>query len=306
MKKNKRIAISIIVGLVATMLFLFYGPFDSFRLFWINTAMYSSRHKFLATALYPRSYINKVLDFPLPEEQTNLQPLPENFSGTVILEELKGGYYRGYMIKIDDPRRLTLVSSTQDEGQYLEDMVESIEGLGGINCSGYNDRETRGIPWGTVIVNGKLVYSCKRLLYTESHLHSIGGMTTSRQLVVGRMDDQQINEKDFLWAFEFGPILIINGEKTALNQHTGGIAPRTAIGQTEEGHILLVVIDGRQSSSLGAYLTDVQTILHENGAINAISLDGGASSSMVYEGELVNSPSEGKRGRLIPNAIVFR
>ena len=299
--KKKRLAVFITAGLAAVFLFLFYGPFEGFRLLWINTAMYSSRHKFLATALFTRSYIDKVLALPLPREQTNLQPPPENNSGAVSFEQIKGEYFRGYIIKIDDPRRLTLVGSTHSEGQYLEDMVESVQGLGGVNGGGFVDHKTRGIPWGTLIVNGALAFSC-----TGQHLHSIGGMTQFHKLVVGRMNDNEITEKDFLWAFEFGPILIINGEKTALNQYTGGLAPRTAIGQTKEGRIILVVIDGRQSSSLGAYLHDVQTIMHENAAINAISLDGGASSCMIYRGELVNSPSEGKQGRLLPNAVVFK
>jgi len=301
MKKRKRLVIILIAGLVAIFLFLFYGPFEGFRLLWINTAMYSSRHKFLATALFSRSYIDKVLDIPLPVEQTDIEPPPENDSSAVFFAELKGDYFRGYIIKIEDPRRLTLVSSAQNEGQYLEDMVESIQGLGGVNGGGYGDHLMRGLPWGTLIVDGELAASC-----AEHNLHSIGGMTASRKLVVGRMDDQQIMEKDFLWAVEFGPILIINGEKTELNRYTGGLAPRTAIGQTEEGHIFLVVIDGRQASSVGAYLQDVQMVLYENGAINAISLDGGASSCMVYQGELVNSPSEGRQGRLLPNALVFR
>jgi len=301
MKKQKRLAIILIAGLVGITLFLFYGPFEGFRLLWINTAMYSSRHQFLATALYPRSYIDKVLDIPLPKEQTDIQPPPENDSMKVVFAELKGDYFKGYIIRIEDPRRLTLVSSAQDEGQYLEDMVETYQGLGGVNCGGYRNHQMRGLPWGTLIVNGVLAASC-----TEHRLHSIGGMTASHKFVTGRMDDQQITEKDFIWAVEFGPILIINGEKTVLNQYTGGLAPRTAVGQTEEGYILLVVIDGRQASSIGAYLQDVQTILYENGAVNAICLDGGASSCMVYNGELVNNPSEGRQGRLLPNALVFR
>jgi len=301
MKKQKRLAIILIAGFAAIFLFLFYGPFKGFRLLWINTAMYSSRHQFLATALYPRSYIDKVLDIPLPVGQTELEPPPENDSGAVVFAELKGDYFRGYILRIEDPRRVTLVSSAQDEGQYLEDMVASYQGLGGVNGGGYRDHLMRGLPWGTLIVNGALAAPC-----ADHSIHSIGGMTTSRKLVVGRMDDQQILEKDFLWAVEFGPILIINGEKTVLNQYTGGLAPRTAIGQTTEGYILLVVIDGRQASSIGAYLQDIQMVLYENGAVNAICLDGGASSCMVYQGELVNSPSEGRQGRLLPNAIVFR
>jgi exopolysaccharide biosynthesis protein len=104
---------------------------------------------------------------------------------------------------------------------------------------------------------------------------------------------------------EFGPILVINGEKTAFPEYAGGLAPRTAIGQTAEGHILLAVVDGRQSASIGAAFEDMQKILYANGAVNAIVLDGGSSSCMVYGGVLANSPSADKSGRLLPNALVF-
>jgi exopolysaccharide biosynthesis protein len=120
------------------------------------------------------------------------------------------------------------------------------------------------------------------------------------------MNNHEILERGFEWAFEFGPMLIVNGEKTVLNALSGGLAPRTAIGQTEAGHILLVVIDGRQASSIGATFQEVQMVLYANGAINAIGLDGGASSCMVYNGALVSSPSEGDSGRLLPNALIFK
>jgi exopolysaccharide biosynthesis protein len=46
--------------------------------------------------------------------------------------------------------------------------------------------------------------------------------------------------------------------------------------------------------------------LYNNGAVNAIGLDGGSSSTMVWEGEVVNIPSDGDAERLLPNAILFR
>jgi exopolysaccharide biosynthesis protein len=300
-KMKHRIMLWILGGVTGMVLLLFYGPFPQFRLLWINTAMYSSHFKFLATAFYSQAYIRKVLDIPFPREQTNPELLQE-FSGDVILfAELKGDYYRGYIIKIDNPRRLFLVPSGEEQGMLLEDLCAARQGLGAINGAGYRNDKKRGLPWGTVIVEGNRVSTCAG--HTE---HTIGGLTKAYKLVVGRMTDHEILEWDFEWAFEFGPLLIINGEKTTLNTYSGGLAPRTAIGQTKEGHILLMVIDGRQVSSIGATYRDVQTILYENGAINAIGLDGGASSCMVYEGKLVSSPSEGDRGRLLPNALVFK
>jgi exopolysaccharide biosynthesis protein len=326
-KPKRRIIIIILATIIGIPILLFYGPFPQFRKLWINTAMFSSRHQYLATALYTKKYIDKVLYIPFPSGQTNNEPLAEtntdtvNFgeintntvsltntdtvsltnTDTVIFAEIKGDYFRGYIIKIEDPRRLSLVHAGNEEGKYLEDLVLAQNSLGGINGGGYRNDKKRGLPWGTLIADGEIVSAC-----TEHREHTIGGLNSAHKLIVGRMTDNDITRQNFQWAFEFGPILIINGEKTALNVYSGGLSPRTAIGQTKEGHILMVVIDGRQTSSIGATFHDVQMVLFANGAINAIGLDGGASSCMVYQGELVNSPSEGKRGRLLPSAIVFK
>jgi exopolysaccharide biosynthesis protein len=300
-KPKRRLIIIILATIIGIPLFLFYGPFPQFRKLWINTAMYSSRHQYLATSLYTQKYIDKVLYIPFPSGQTNSEPFAETNTDTVIFAEIKGDHFRGYIIKIEDPRRLSLAHASNEGGKYLEDLVAAQKALGGINGGGYRNDKKRGLPWGTLIADSEIVSAC-----TEHREHTIGGLNAAYKLIVGRMTDNDIAQQNFQWAFEFGPILIINGEKTALNVYSGGLSPRTAIGQTKEGHILMVVIDGRQTSSIGATFHDVQMVLFANGAINAIGLDGGASSCMVYQGELVNSPSEGKRGRLLPSAIVFK
>ncbi|GHU10621.1 exopolysaccharide biosynthesis protein [Spirochaetia bacterium] len=302
--KRRRVLCGLLLAaitLAGSAAFLFYGPFEQFRRLWIHTAVYSSHYKFLATALYPQSYIDRVLDTPFPQGATDPEPLEESPSDTVQFAELKGNYYRGYIIKIEDPRRLNLVPAWEEGGSLLETLVAERQCLGGVNGGGYRDDKRRGLPWGTVIIGGELVSAC-----TEHREHTIGGLTRDYKLAVGRMGEQEIRDQRYEWAFEFGPVLIMNGEKTALNSYSGGLAPRSAIGQTREGHILLVVVDGRQASSIGATYQDIQTILYANGAINAIELDGGSSSCMVYQGKLVNSPSEGTDGRLLPNAIIFK
>ena len=106
-------------------------------------------------------------------------------------------------------------------------------------------------------------------------------------------------------AVTFGPVIIINGQPTIRTGNGGwGIQPRTAIGQTKDGKILMLVIDGRQAGSLGATLKNVQDILLQYGAYNAFNLDGGASSTMVYDGKVVNSPSDIMGERYVPNAFI--
>lgn len=73
----------------------------------------------------------------------------------------------------------------------------------------------------------------------------------------------------------------------------GGRAPRTAVGVTADGRVLLVVADGRQSHSIGCTLLELALLMQELGATDAVNFDGGGSSEMILRGEIVNSPSDG-------------
>ena len=303
MKKRGIILLSIPLILLLIFFFLFYGPIESFRLMWINTAIYSARHKFLAEFFYSDEYIAEVLarNNIHASAITNESDLAEYWDDEILFAELRGNYYRGYIVRINDPRRLVFVQSETEEGNLLEHFTEKYGAQGGINASGYLDPFMRGLVFGITVLDGEFLSG-----EFSDRAHNIGGFRDDHKFIVGSFYKENFNEASFLWALEFGPVLIVNGGKTDLTPYSGGLAPRTAMGQTEEGHVLLVVIDGRQAGSLGATFLDLQNILYANGAVNAINLDGGSSSSMVYQGQLVNNPSDGSRERLLPNAILFR
>nr|WP_231036327.1 phosphodiester glycosidase family protein [Pectinatus sottacetonis] len=97
-----------------------------------------------------------------------------------------------------------------------------------------------------------------------------------------------------------GPQLVKNGQIdiTAAEEQigpdvTGGQSPRTAVGITNDGHVLLLVADGRQSISDGLTLKQLARLLIEFGAKNAVNFDGGGSSELVIKNEVINSPSDG-------------
>lgn len=83
----------------------------------------------------------------------------------------------------------------------------------------------------------------------------------------------------------------------------GGRAPRTAVGITKDGKIILVVVDGRHASSAGMSLLDLALFMQELGAVDAMNLDGGGSSEMVVFDKVVNRPSDG-RERKVATALV--
>jgi exopolysaccharide biosynthesis protein len=83
--------------------------------------------------------------------------------------------------------------------------------------------------------------------------------------------------------------------------------PRTAVASLRDGRVLLAVVDGRQpASSIGMSLDELARFLIEFGAIEAINLDGGGSTTMVVKGEIVNRPSDPTGERPVSDAILVR
>lgn len=97
----------------------------------------------------------------------------------------------------------------------------------------------------------------------------------------------------------FGPALINGGQVTVSSSDEVGRAmtsnPRTAIGQISEGHYLLVVSDGRTKESVGLSLRQLAELMQSLGAQVAYNLDGGGSSTMVFQGRVVNNPTTNGR-----------
>ncbi len=113
----------------------------------------------------------------------------------------------------------------------------------------------------------------------------------------------------FGWANVFdavggAPMMIQGGTLTGQCNSACGRQPRTGVGVTANGQILLVVVDGRQQTwSLGPTIGEFARIMADLGAVTALNLDGGGSSTMVVKGEVVNRPSDGHE-RAISNAIL--
>lgn len=97
----------------------------------------------------------------------------------------------------------------------------------------------------------------------------------------------------------FGPALINGGQVTVSSSDEVGRAmtsnPRTTIGQISEGHYLLVVSDGRTKESAGLSLRQLAELMQSLGAQIAYNLDGGGSSTMVFQGRVVNNPTTNGR-----------
>jgi exopolysaccharide biosynthesis protein len=116
-----------------------------------------------------------------------------------------------------------------------------------------------------------------------------------------------------VYAIGAGPTLVKNGKvslTTTIEEFgsdvAGGRAPRTALGTMKNGHILLVVVDGRQKHSIGMTLAELAAFMRELGAVEAMNFDGGGSSEIVVNGEVMNSPSDGCERRVGDALIIIK
>jgi exopolysaccharide biosynthesis protein len=103
-----------------------------------------------------------------------------------------------------------------------------------------------------------------------------------------------------------GRVEITNAAEKILPAFVSDFHPRTAIAKLKSGQILLVAVDGRQPGvSAGMSLTMLADLLIEFGAVEAINLDGGGSTTMVIRNKLVNKPSDATGERPVSDAILI-
>ena len=108
-----------------------------------------------------------------------------------------------------------------------------------------------------------------------------------------------------------GPMLVQNGaidittnQEVFFDSSIPAVHPRTAAGVTRNGDLLLLVVDGRQVESRGVSLEELAVIMHDLGAVRALNLDGGGSSTLVVNGVLLNRPTGDTRQREVMSALV--
>ena len=221
------------------------------------------------------------------------------------LIDITGPTYVGKMLIVQDPSRVKVAClprfSEEVDGRTTIGFVKRAGAVAGINGGEFvdtNGHGSGGMPMGIVIKDGKLVFG------STSTVSSVIAFDNNNHLIVGQMSGGEALEKGVRDAVSFGPAFIVNGEPMEVSVSGGGVNPRTVIGQRADGAVLMLVIDGRQAHSLGATYKDCIEVMLKYGAVNAGNLDGGSSTTLVYEGKVVNSCAALQGARYIPTAFV--
>ena len=207
----------------------------------------------------------------------------------IIIDNVKGEGYSGYMMIVLDPSRVIMGSKPESygvRGYTVEEMVKEFDAVAGINAGGFYDPNGQGngsIPDSLVVVNGEVYYAA------NGERNGFVGFDSNYIMHVGMPTLSEIQEKSIMTGACFGPMLVANGEPADPSTLASGVNPRTAIGQRSDGAVLMLVIDGRQVTSMGAKYQDLVDIMLRYGAVNACNLDGGSSSLMWFEDGYVNN-----------------
>lgn len=322
----------LLFGMATAPIIVYYSPlFTNLRKNIVGTAMATNSHQFIATLFLSDKKISEIIQNTTSGGigATVAEDLGKiNIGGhdkTIKVAQLTGGHkYSGYIAIINDPTRVKVAYTKNigKSGQKTSEMAKENNAIIAINGGGFNDKGSNsnatwtgngGLPTGIIISSGKLVFPNPDDADTKQVFTGVIGIEKSGKMIVGDYSiDELMNmgiddaNKTVTDALCFGPTLIENGAlKSGISSQ--GDNPRTAIGQRKDGAILLLTLDGRQGLKAGASIEDVQEVLKSYGAINAVNLDGGASTTMYYNGKVINTPSDAKSGeRFIPTAIYVK
>ena len=338
-KRRQRImlvmlTINIIIILFGSAYLTFvFGPWNwisNIRSAWVETAMTSAEHQWLATAFIPSSIIDSIMSKAVRTSEAddsyeiniNSKEIMRvyskysegdldiagnkifdvNIHNKVAVAFIEGDGYKGKALIVFDPSLVRIVHTPYkgEIGQNILDITEYNDAIAGMNASGFNDPNGVG-SGGSVVAKSRASYEDWGW-YSEDF--DTIGLNSDNKLLVGYRPDW---DSDVIGdACQFSPVLIQNGRINVSGTAGWGIQPRTAIGQREDGTIIMIVIDGRQPShSFGINMEQLAKEFKKYDCINAAACDGGSSSIMAYDGEIItscSSPQDG--GRYLPNAFI--
>lgn len=165
---------------------------------------------------------------------------------------------------------------------------------------------------GTIIRNGELIRAKK----TTRHMLTID-QNGDFDVVIDRNEDpealaERLMAAEIAQAFEFGPVLVLDGEAISFDNGfklimtgDGVREPRTGIGQIGPLHYVVIVVDGRREGySKGMSLSEFQQLFVRFGAQIAFNLDGGGSTTLYFNGEILNRPAQNAQ-RKVSDILMF-
>ena len=233
---------------------------------------------------------------PSAAQDGTLSYAGEKYTLSITSGRKSGSWYYVADIRVTDPSVLRTAfakdKAATGYAESVEDMAVRNNAVFATNGDYFGMRKK-----GVVVRNGVLYR--KKMSSDTCVLFADGTMETYTEKT---FDEAEVTAKQPLQAWSFGPSLF-DENGNAINGFSHAVAPknpRTVIGYYEPGHYCIVCVDGRGTkkdgqSSSGMTLTELSALMKELGCAKAYNLDGGQSSVMWFNGEIVSSPYKGGR-----------
>lgn len=247
------------------------------------------------------------------QEDTNVWEAPcfegpydnsyEDQERSIVIRKITGDQSTGFLIDVQLKDASGFhAGAAQGEFEALSSMAEREGAVLAINADDYGTHK-----YGVILRDGQ----CLRVHDTTRHMLAIlpdGSFETVSDRTAQTPEElaSQLQEKNAMHSFEFGPVLVENGQAVefpasfdVISTRESRREPRTAIGMISPLHYVIVVVDGRQSGySEGISLQNLQKVFVDLGVQTAFNLDGGGSTELWFQGEILNRPAGGHERKL--------
>ncbi|NEW08277.1 phosphodiester glycosidase family protein [Paenibacillus sp. SYP-B3998] len=241
-------------------------------------------------------------------------PMKQAASGNIDLKlfTLSESNYKGYALKVnlksDKGIKLVLGKDKMGSSETTLDAVQRYGAVAGVNAGGFaDDSRGRRFPLDTTVINGKYLNG----FFPSNNDTIFIGLNKDRKLIGGKFASQaDLDKLDPLMGSTFVPTLLKNGSKTSIPyqwQSSPARAARTIMANYKNDQLLFIVTDGYdESGNSGATLAELQDKLQQLGITDAYNLDGGGSSTLIFNGSVINRPSDGKLRPLATHFLFFK
>ena len=239
--------------------------------------------------------------FPVQGEYVFSEPeagvwayLSQTLRIVITRHEIKGlSWFEADIRRKPEGDYLHIVRSEDGRDVKPEKLARSNQLVLGINADYYKYRINYRMLVGLIIRNRDIVRDFHQTTTGTSlppldtlALNEEGMFQVDRAGVLDGEKALAMNARDVL---SFGPILVKDGKiRMLLPKYRGKLEPRTAIGQIEPNHYLVVVAEGRLKTSKGISLNDLAKLMYLRGCTEAINLDGGHTSVLFFMGKRLN------------------
>lgn len=308
--------------------FIFYGPFDFFRDWAIPASVSTMKHSYLAYTFFDEEQINETTSKFKRDQKAgqssdasliNFEKIDTSHGYSSVYEQqileheegqdykvikLRDSKFTYWVTVIYDSTRIHMGMATRPAGNQIRNMGEMYGAKIAVNGGSFGRNwTTKAIyPDSTLILDGQIMYD-------SGVEDSLIGFDKNGVLCLYHLTAQDAIDRGVDWALTFWPYLIVDGERVNFEGESATRSNRTAIGQRADGIVIIITTDGRTLESVGATHQDLQNLFVRYNCVNAATLDGGGSTTLWVDGEVLNHTMGGgstEGERFVYNCVYFK